>query len=120
MGQTEKSKSNKQLSYLYSDANSCQQLMTRMGGCPLPVVALNGSGNQGLASSLPVIYYGEFCGNTKSEIKRALLLSQLVTVYIKQKTGKLSSLCGSALAAGAGMASGMTYLQGGKQNEIKI
>ena len=118
LGQTEKSKSNKQL-LTYILTRTVAAIDARMGGCPLPVVALNGSGNQGLASSLPVIYYGEFCGNTKSEIKRALLLSQLVTVYIKQKTGKLSSLCGSALAAGAGMASGMTYLQGGKQNEIK-
>lgn len=116
LGQEEKS--NKQL-LTYILTRTVAAIDARMGGCPLPVVALNGSGNQGLASSLPVIYYGEFCGNTKSEIKRALLLSQLVTVYIKQKTGKLSALCGSALAAGAGMACGMTYLQGGKQNEIK-
>lgn len=100
-------------------AGTAAAIDARMGGCSLPVVALGGSGNQGLTSSLPVIFYGESCGKSQEEIKRALLLSQLVTLAIKQKTGKLSALCSSALAAGTGAACGITYLQGGERAEIE-
>lgn len=90
----------------------------RMGGCPLPVAALNGSGNQGITSSLPVVFYGEYYKKSEEEIRRALALSQLITIYIKQKTGKLSALCGSALAAATGASCGITYLLGGGLPEI--
>ena len=89
----------------------------RMNGCELPVVINSGSGNQGMTTSLPVIVYAEDKGATKEELYRALVLANLVTIHLKTGVGRLSAYCG-ATSAGCGAGAGITYLYGGKYNEV--
>ena len=89
----------------------------RMGGCELPVVINSGSGNQGLTASVPVIVYAQELGVSHEELLRALVVSNLVTIHLKTGIGRLSAYCG-ATSAGAGAAAGITYLYGGRADEI--
>ena len=91
----------------------------RMGGCPLSVMTCAGSGNQGLASSLPIIELARTLGSSDEDLARALVMSDLLVIHIKEYMGRLSPLCGSGIAGGTGACCGMTYLQGGNLPEIK-
>lgn len=91
----------------------------RMGGCPLPIMTCAGSGNQGIASSLPIIELARTLGSSDEDLARALVLSDLVVIHIKEYMGRLSPLCGSGIAGGTGACCGITYLQGGGVVEIK-
>lgn len=91
----------------------------RMAGVKLPVMSSAGSGNHGLVAILPIAVVGEHLGSGKEEIARALALSHLVTLYNKEFTGRLSSICGCAIAAGAGAAVGITYLLEGDSNAMQ-
>lgn len=89
----------------------------RMSGCEMPVVINSGSGNQGLTASLPVIVYAREMNASKELLYRALVVSNLVTIHLKTGIGPLSAYCG-ATSAGCGAGAGVTYLYGGKFNEI--
>lgn len=91
----------------------------RMGGAMIPVMSNSGSGNQGITATLPVVVYGEECGATEEQMIRALTLSHLTVIYIKQSLGRLSALCGCVVAA-AGSSCGITYLMGGGYDEISM
>ncbi len=90
----------------------------RMNGCEMPVVINSGSGNQGITASVPVIVYAKELGVTQEQLYRALVVSNLCTIHIKSCIGTLSAYCG-AVSAGCGAAAGITYLYGGRFNEIK-
>lgn len=89
----------------------------RMSGCEKPVVINSGSGNQGLTTSLPVIVYAKDMGATQEQLYRALVVANLTTIHLKTGIGRLSAYCG-ATSAGCGAGAGITYLLGGKANEI--
>ncbi len=89
----------------------------RMNGCPLPVVIVSGSGNQGMATSLPVIVYAKHMKVSHEKLIRALVLSNLITVHLKTGIGRLSAYCG-AVSAGCGAGAGVCYLYGGGLKEI--
>jgi len=91
----------------------------RMAGCPLSVMSVGGSGNQGIACTVPVIELAHMLGSSDEELSRALAISELVTLHMKEYMGRLSPLCGSGIAGGTGSCCGMTYLQGGTLQEIK-
>ena len=91
----------------------------RMGGAMVPVMSNSGSGNQGITATLPVVVYGEECGATEEQIIRALTLSHLTVIYIKQSLGRLSALCGCVVAA-SGSSCGITYLMGGGYEEVAM
>lgn len=85
----------------------------RMGGAMVPVMSNSGSGNQGIAATVPVVVYARETGKSQEQLLRALTLSHLTAIYIKQSLGRLSALCGCVVAA-TGSACGLTYLMGGK------
>lgn len=89
----------------------------RMNGCPLPVVIVSGSGNQGMTASLPVIVYAKHLGASEEKLVRALVLSDLITIHLKSGIGRLSAYCG-AVSAGCGAGAGICYLYGGGYDEI--
>jgi L-cysteine desulfidase/DNA-binding Xre family transcriptional regulator len=89
----------------------------RMSGCEMPVIVLSGSGNQGIAASVPVIVYAREMNSTEDELYRALIVADLVTVHQKTGIGKLSAFCG-AVSACCGAAAGVSYLQGGDYEAI--
>jgi L-cysteine desulfidase len=88
-----------------------------MAGALFPVMSNSGSGNQGIAATLPVSVFAEESGKSHEELIRALVLSHLMTIYMKQSLGRLSGLCGAVLAA-TGAACGITYLMGGSHIQI--
>jgi len=89
----------------------------RMSGCPLPVVINSGSGNQGITVSMPVVEYAKSLEVSKEKLYRALIVSNLVSVYIKHYIGALSAFCG-AVSASCGAGAGITYLCGGDYQKI--
>ena len=88
----------------------------RMAGEMVPVMSNSGSGNQGIAATLPVAVYAGETGATEEQTIRALMLSHLTVVYIKQSLGRLSALCGCVVAA-TGSSCGITYLMGGSYDQ---
>lgn len=91
----------------------------RMGGAKIPVMSNSGSGNQGIASTLPVVVYAEETNATEEQLVRALILSHLAVIYIKQSLGRLSALCGCVVAS-TGSSCGITYLMGGGYDEVSM
>jgi len=89
----------------------------RMNGCELPVVINSGSGNQGIAASVPVIEYARELDSGEEKLFRALVLSNLSTIHQKTGIGTLSAFCG-VVSAGAGAGAGIAYLRGGGYKEV--
>ncbi len=90
----------------------------RMDGCDMPVIINSGSGNQGIASSVPVIIYAKDNAIPKDKLYRALAFSSLLTVYQKEFIGKLSAFCG-AVSASCAAGAAITYICGGDMKQIK-
>lgn len=88
----------------------------RMDGAPVTVMSNSGSGNQGISSMLPVLTFAEHQGASREEATRALMLSSLIVIYIKQQLGRLSCLCGMVVS-GVGTACALTYLLGGTRDQ---
>ena len=89
----------------------------RMSGCELPVVINSGSGNQGMAVSIPLIVYAEELDIDREKLYRALVVSNLVAIHLKKGIGCLSAYCG-AISAGCGASAGIAYLTGGDLHMI--
>ena len=96
---------------------TCGACDARMSGAMVQVMSNSGSGNQGISCSIPVYLYAKENNCTEEQILRALALSNLTVIYIKQSLGRLSALCGCVVAA-TGSAAGITYLMGGNYEEI--
>lgn len=89
----------------------------RMDGAMIPVMSNSGSGNQGIAATLPVVSFAEDMKCSEEQLIRALMLSHLMVIYIKQSLGRLSALCGCVVAA-TGASCGITWLMGGTATQI--
>lgn len=96
---------------------TCGACDARMSGAMVPVMSNSGSGNQGISCSIPVYLYALEHNMNEEQTLRALTLSNLTVVYIKQSLGRLSALCGCVVAA-TGSAAGLTYLMGGQFDEV--
>lgn len=88
----------------------------RMAGAPIPVMSNSGSGNQGITATMPVVSFAEDIHASEEQTLRALTLSHLTSIYIKQSLGRLSALCGCVVAS-TGASVGLVYLMGGGYNE---
>lgn len=89
----------------------------RMGGAPIPVMSNSGSGNQGITATMPVVAFAEDTNATPEQTIRALILSNLTSIYIKQSLGRLSALCGCVVASTAASAA-LVYLMGGNFEQV--
>lgn len=89
----------------------------RMAGAMIPVMSNSGSGNQGIAVTLPIAIYAQENGSTEEELARALMLGHLVPIYIKQHLGCLSALCGCVVAT-TGASCGIVHLMGGSYDQV--
>jgi len=122
--------------YLGDDFITSAQVMVasaadaRMGGFDYPVMSCAGSGNQGIAASLPIVAVaqkngydikellakrrsGQLSGDDErklGQLVKALALSNIITCYVTYHTKYLSALCGCAIKAGLGAAAGIAYL----------
>lgn len=90
----------------------------RMEGIQMPVMSNSGSGNQGLTATLPVVAFAKRRNSSEEELIRALILSHLSAVHMKSYLGRLSALCGAALAATAS-GCGIVLILGGGLKEVE-
>ena len=89
----------------------------RMNGCPMPVVINSGSGNQGIALTMPLVVYAEANAVEHDRLLRALALSNLIALHEKRFIGSLSAYCGAVSAATAS-ACGVAYMLGAEYDVI--
>lgn len=89
----------------------------RMGGCSYPAMSNSGSGNQGITTFIPVIVAAEHLKKSDEKLMRALALSNLISIHIKNNIGPLSALCG-IVPASIGASCGITYLLDGTYNNV--
>lgn len=92
----------------------------RVLGLNKPAMSITGSGAHGIIATLPLFAYHQIHRDelVADKLLRATALSYLITMYIKEYSGRLSAFCGCGIAAGTGMACGLCYLKGGKEAEI--
>jgi L-cysteine desulfidase len=89
----------------------------RMAGADFPAMSNSGSGNQGITAMLPVLKVAERLGKSEEELARALILSNLIAIHLKQHIGLLSALCGVVYAA-TGASCGIVKLLGGDVQNV--
>ena len=89
----------------------------RMDGAMKPAMSNSGSGNQGITATMPVVAAAKYLHADQDKTLRALMLSHLTAIYIKNQQNKLSALCGATTAA-MGAAAGITLLLGGNYQQI--
>ena len=89
----------------------------RMNGCELPVAILCGSGNQGITATVPVICYAKHYTIDRERLYRALILSDLLTIYLSTNRGRFSSYCG-AMNAGCAAGASIAYLSGEDEDAV--
>lgn len=92
----------------------------RMGGAFLPVMSSAGSGNHGITAIIPLAIAGRKVGRTEEEIAKAIAISHLTTSFVKSKIGRLSPVCGCAVAAGSGAAAGLIYILDGNYEQAVL
>ena len=100
-------------------AYTCSACDARMSGAPVPVMSNSGSGNQGIAATVPVAVYARDHKVDRETYIRALAMSNLTAIYIKQSLGRLSALCG-CIVASTGASCGITYMMGGTYEQISF
>jgi L-cysteine desulfidase len=109
---------------LSDDIVSYSQILTgyavdaRMGGMSKPAMTISGSGDHGIISTMPLVAIAEKENINQEKLAKAIALSYLITIYIKEHSGRLSAFCGCAVAAGTGVSAGIVYLLGGSRKQI--
>ena len=98
-------------------AYTCSACDARMSGATISVMSNSGSGNQGIAATVPVAVYARDHQVPHEAYVRALALSNLTAIYIKQSLGRLSALCG-CIVASTGASCAITYMMGGTYEQI--
>ena len=91
----------------------------RVLGLSRPAMSITGSGAHGIIATMPLYAYYKVTKMTDDDmLLRATALSYLITMYIKEYSGKLSAFCGCGIAAGTGMACGLALMQGADDDQI--
>ena len=115
----------------------------RVLGLGRPAMSITGSGAHGIIATMPLLawYLAAECaqGNScvqadrlstfirslqeekaadQAALLRATALSFLITMYIKEYSGRLSAFCGCGIAAGTGMACGLAYMRGADEAAV--
>ncbi len=106
------------------DASTQARILTaasadiRMGGGDCPIMTSGGSGNQGLGVVLPITVVAEENNISRERLIRAVFFAHVINRYVKMYTGKLSAMCGCAIAAGIGASAGISWILGGNDEQI--
>lgn len=96
----------------------------RMAWVNMPVMSSGGSGNQWIVSILVPYIYGKNVPLDSGElvderiIYESIAFSHLLNSYVKCFTGKLSAMCGCAIAAWLWATGAITYQRTNKDKEI--
>ena len=89
-----------------------------MLGLSRPAMSITGSGAHGIIATMPLYAWAQVKGLDEEARVRAAALSYLITMYIKEYSGKLSAFCGCGIAAGTGMACGLAWMRGADEAAI--
>ena len=91
-------------------------------GLSRPAMSITGSGAHGIIATMPLFAYFQVNYGKIEEVQllRATALSYLITMYIKEYSGKLSAFCGCGIAAGTGMACGLAFLKGADEKKMDM
>ncbi len=98
----------------------CAGVFARMSGEDMVVMTVGGSGNKGITCMVPVELWGRELGAPREAVDEALALSVLLTSAATHHLGALSAICGTANAAGIGIAGGVVLLEGGGAEEVSL
>ena len=90
----------------------------RVLGLSRPAMSITGSGAHGIIATMPLYAWAQVKGLDEEARVRAAALSYLITMYIKEYSGKLSAFCGCGIAAGTGMACGLAWMRGADEAAI--
>lgn len=115
-------------SIISGDAHRTAQLLcngaieARVLGMSRPAMSITGSGAHGIIATMPLFAYFQVNYGKVEDVLllRATALSYLVTMYIKEYSGRLSAFCGCGIAAGTGMACGLALLHGAGEEQIDM
>jgi len=88
----------------------------RMEGEKVRITTITGSGNHGILLTLP---FYEIYKNAGERVISAFLFSILVQIYLTQKEGRISDLCGLANKGAPSLIAGLSYYYGESLFEIK-
>lgn len=99
----------------YNTGLACE---ARMSGAPVPIMALGGSGNQGITNFLGVLSVAKELGCSDQKLAVALALSAGTALFIKSFLNRVTAVCGSALAVGPGVAAGTVFLLDGDYEAV--
>ena len=91
----------------------------RMGGACLPAMSNSGSGNQGIAATMPVVVVADYLECSQEKMARGLILSHLTAIYIHHQLPMLSALC-AATTASMGAAAGICWIINGCYHTIAM
>lgn len=94
----------------------------RVLGFSKPAMSITGSGAHGIIATMPLFAYFQVNYGKVDDVLllRATAISYLITMYIKEYSGRLSAFCGCGIAAGTGMACGLAFLKGAGEDEIDM
>lgn len=98
---------------------ACAAAEARVLGIDEAAMSITGSGTHGIICTMPLDAYCQVLGIDENRKLRATAISYLVTMYIKEFSGKLSAFCGCGIAGGTGLACALTYLMGGDKNAME-
>lgn len=107
------------------DASTTARILTaagsdlRMSGGGCPIMTSGGSGNQGLGVILPIAVVAEDSNIAEEKLIRAVFLAHSINIFVKKYTGKLSAMCGCAIAAGIAAAVGITWMLDGTEEQLE-
>lgn len=99
---------------------ACGAIEARVRGATAPAMSITGSGSHGILATMPLVAAARWRNASDELLLRSAALSCLVTIYIKEYSGRLSALCGCALAGGTGTACGLALLWGGTDAQISL
>ncbi|WZL72314.1 L-serine ammonia-lyase, iron-sulfur-dependent, subunit alpha [Clostridiaceae bacterium 35-E11] len=96
--------------YIKAKAYTAAASDARMAGKNFPAMSCASSGNVGITASLPLVAVAEEYEKSEEMLLRAISLSFLLTIYIKNHIGRLSAMCACAIAASIGVGAGTTFI----------
>ncbi len=101
----------KQSGYSNAVINTSAAIEARFLGAASPAMSITGSGAHGIICTVPLIAEADDRNIGKERLVRSIALNYLVTMYVKECSGKLSAFCGCGVAGGLGLAYALPFLR---------
>ena len=105
--------------YMKAKAYTAAASDARMAGENVSAMSCASSGNVGITASIPLYIVAQVQGSREELLLRALSLSFLLTIFIKNQIGRLSAMCACAIGASIGVGAGVIVLSEGSFEEVE-